>query len=587
MDTKYDSFFPSPRHGRMSAFLALLLLLTPATGIHGATITAASASYADVSTAVAQAHDGDTVTVPAGTQTWSSTLTINKAITLQGAGKTQTIITNSSNVNNGSLATSLIILDDGGNNSLSRRVTGFGFKAFRAGTGQFDRVGRGVACLGFLSNKRIDHCRFDDFYAHVTVGNAIGVADHNEFYNGGYTWRHMANGNAQQYAWDNFRPVGAVGGDMAHDALTYFFYEDNYAEVSGQSSLISEDNCTSYVVRHCTIILREAHGSYTAADSFNLMECHGDNPSVGEYSTLATLVYENDIQMNNGAAMAFFQQRGGTGVFFNNRVVTSGTGIGTASVELREDTVPGEDGAGYVWPSGQLQYTDKVHRTYIYNNTYNGAVQGPRIRNLSQTVLSIGASPAACPTCSAWTTAESPLLLPPYPHPLVSGSPTPTPTPVPTVTPTPSPLPGLSFNSNAGNIVAPFTVNADNSISQSVETSDPTLGGKATYTFAVIDAGNYTMLAIVSCPDSGSNSFFVDIDSDPVSTMVWQVDVTSGFESRTITWSGVTTPRFWALSAGVHQLVIRGREAGAKIKSITLVKQPATPTAPQVVPGGG
>ena len=58
------------------------------------------------------------------------------------------------------------------------------------------------------------------------------------------------------------------------------------------------------------------------------------------------------------------------------------------------------------------------------------------------------------------------------------------------MTPTPSPLPGLSFNSNAGDIAAPFTINADTSISQSVETIDPTQGGKATYTFAVTDAGD-------------------------------------------------------------------------------------------------
>lgn len=95
------------------------------------------------------------------------------------------------------------------------------------------------------------------------------------------------------------------------------------------------------------------------------------------------------------------------------------------------------------------------------------------------------------------------------------------------------------------------------------------------------------MLSMVNCPGSDSNSFFVDLEGDPISTMVWQVPVTSGFESRTVTWGGSTTPRFWTLTPGIHQLVIRGREAGAKIKSITLVARPAPPGSPQIVPGAG
>jgi hypothetical protein len=57
-----------------------------------ATITAKSASFADVSAAIASAHDGDTVIVPAETATWTTTLNITKNITLQGAGAGSTVI---------------------------------------------------------------------------------------------------------------------------------------------------------------------------------------------------------------------------------------------------------------------------------------------------------------------------------------------------------------------------------------------------------------------------------------------------------------------------------------------------------------
>src|SRR5262245_47922512 len=73
----------------------LLLLLTAAaapspaaTAVAGQVIQAKSVQYADVSAAVQQAADGDTVEVPAGTAAWSQELIITKGITL--AGKTTT-----------------------------------------------------------------------------------------------------------------------------------------------------------------------------------------------------------------------------------------------------------------------------------------------------------------------------------------------------------------------------------------------------------------------------------------------------------------------------------------------------------------
>src|SRR5256885_15352577 len=48
-------------------------------------IEAKSPAFKDVSSAVASAHDGDTVIVPKGTASWTETLSITKSITLQGA----------------------------------------------------------------------------------------------------------------------------------------------------------------------------------------------------------------------------------------------------------------------------------------------------------------------------------------------------------------------------------------------------------------------------------------------------------------------------------------------------------------------
>jgi hypothetical protein len=74
----------SGRHLPLAAFVAGVLLASVGQ-TSGAIITAASPSLADVSSAVALASDGDTVILPPGTASWTSTLTITKGITLQGS----------------------------------------------------------------------------------------------------------------------------------------------------------------------------------------------------------------------------------------------------------------------------------------------------------------------------------------------------------------------------------------------------------------------------------------------------------------------------------------------------------------------
>src|SRR5206468_5967688 len=70
-----------------AAFVVLILsgFLTPC----GAAVHQSNGSVVDVQAVINQAKDGDTITLPAGTFSWTSTLNITKGITLQG----QTTIT--------------------------------------------------------------------------------------------------------------------------------------------------------------------------------------------------------------------------------------------------------------------------------------------------------------------------------------------------------------------------------------------------------------------------------------------------------------------------------------------------------------
>ena len=67
-------------------------VLEPFSQGEAAKIEAKSAAFGDVSSAIGLAQDGDTVTVPAGTATWTTGLNIDKNITLQGAGAGSTVI---------------------------------------------------------------------------------------------------------------------------------------------------------------------------------------------------------------------------------------------------------------------------------------------------------------------------------------------------------------------------------------------------------------------------------------------------------------------------------------------------------------
>ncbi|HET7767397.1 MAG TPA: hypothetical protein VFN74_01405, partial [Chloroflexota bacterium] len=119
-------------------------------------------------------------------------------------------------------------------------------------------------------------------------------------------------------------------------------------------------------------------------------------------------------------------------------------------------------------------------------------------------------------------------------------------------------------------------------VSQSTLTSDPALGGKAACTFNVAVAGNYVIDMVVDAATLGSNSLFVNVDAEPTApTMIWDVtSLTSGFQTRTVSWRGTGTesapqysPKVFSLSAGSHQLILRGREAGMKVDKITIRPQ--------------
>ena len=152
---------------------------------------------------------------------------------------------------------------------------------------------------------------------------------------------------------------------------------------------------------------------------------------------------------------------------------------------------------------------------------------------------------------------------------------------------------GLTFSATSGVITSPFVVTNGYIYQPSPVQSTITNGGTATYTFNITNAGNYVIQALVNAPTNGMDSFFVNIDAMPTDPyMIWKIlPATVGFQNEVVCWQGTgayNTPEFvpevFNLTAGTHQLIIVGREAGTELQSISILQMVAPPQNLRVLP---
>lgn len=271
-----------------------LFLAAPA---GAATIPATSCSDAHVQSAINTAAAGDTVTVPAGNCTWTTTVTItSKRLVLQGAGINVTTITDRATG-----ANALTITGASATNFV--RVTGFTFiKGTSHPDGMIQLFGT-EASVAF----RIHHIRL----VMATAGSrgiypvaVYGLIDHNTF---DIT---AARGSIQVVSIDGSH-AGADGGftpwtrPLTLGTVNAVYIEDNVFNVV----TIDEDSIDAYagarfVVRYNTF--NGAHIGFHGTDSGSMR------------SPVSHEVYNNTFINNSGGTFRGGTVRGGTGVWFNN-----------------------------------------------------------------------------------------------------------------------------------------------------------------------------------------------------------------------------------------------------------------------------
>lgn len=304
----------------MKKILIILLLIGFfCSELHAAIINAASASYADVNTAVnTDASSGDTVIVPSGSATWSSPLVITIGITLQGAGIGNTVITGDiTDANNGVIS----FKPDAAARSADvlSRITGFTIDA--------DNKSNGILVLNAsvtpVTQVRIDHNRIINSGGASAgrgiyiIGTVYGVADNNTMEE--FTHGMDSNGHSSGIPqWDNLtREFGSVNN---------FYFEDNTFTITVGSVFHAGGHGGRYVARYNDYI------NSSSSNIFPIFDIHGNQPS-DLCAEMVVEVYGNDVNFGTKGGR-ITDQRGGMLLSFWNKITWGSDGV---HMSIREE----------------------------------------------------------------------------------------------------------------------------------------------------------------------------------------------------------------------------------------------------------
>lgn len=368
----------------------------------GQNVYAATASYADVQTAVTAANVGDVVIVPAGEATWTSYITLSKAISVVGNGTTLT----PSSPN----ATLFVIASDS------------------AGVGHFT-CGTGNVVITSGQGWRVHHLTFVDtaFEIGVQVNgqsktvHPYGLIDHCTFTNMRVVvYAYAQTGAAAldgQTHWSSTLGLGTADAVYVEDCT---FTNDTFGNV------MDSNYGGRYVFRHNTVT-----DAYLEAHSVQ-----GHHRSCRKWE-----IYENTIAQVNETINTPMFLRGGTGVVFNNTVTgTFNSPIAFDCVRAFTDPIPGSepglcdgdspwdgnlDQYGYwardqigrstdvsVWPAAAPYPAQALDAAYVWNNTINAEPLGVYVAESSQNLIQANrdyyVNAGAKPGYAAYT----------YPHPV-------------------------------------------------------------------------------------------------------------------------------------------------------------------------
>lgn len=310
-------------------------------------------SYVKVSATIAAASANSTINVPAGSCTWTSTLTITKGINLIGAGIGNTVITNATNGGLGYNGNHCWAYNPS-NYDLNTPFRISGFSINLGGTAGWLYLGKDSKKAPFTiqTNVRIDHNRIynpgDSIAASMiwTTGTMYGVIDHNIFEGAYYAFKSDPQ-ITDSSGWYMTSPQK----DFEFGSDKYMYWENNTISLTTSDNLLVESQYGGrYVFRYNTI---------TGAASYSLFEMHGHQS--GMPSSFGGEIYGNQIsggftlhKTRGGKSMVYYNSIGGGP---NNAAYTSLVVCPTEAPEMQmiHDTYWFRNRADYI---GKLTSTD-------------------------------------------------------------------------------------------------------------------------------------------------------------------------------------------------------------------------------------
>lgn len=303
----------------MIYLLTILVLLFPVVA-NASTIVAASCSETDVQAAITTAVSGDTVSVPAGSCTWSnssnySITTTGKNLIVQGAGIGQTIITSAKPA--GKLGLFSITTSD------SFRITGFTFQQ----TGPQGQGANGSAYINISGggrNIRIDHNAFtwlQNMEKMILLTDVYGVFDHNTVtYNSAIVENTTVTVRLTTFYGGTQGHGSWIVGTLPGSADAFYLEDNTFVRPVGWPSAagVGVVDCEfggRFVARYNTLYRSNVNG-------------HGTENSAGYRGCLWREVYNNTFDTaskpsNLISIVAGF--RSGTGIISNNAIVNDST----------------------------------------------------------------------------------------------------------------------------------------------------------------------------------------------------------------------------------------------------------------------
>ncbi len=307
-------------------FIASLVLCTCFWTIHAnaATITASSCSREDVTAAYNLASPGDTISVPPGDCSWSSSLWMKKPVIIKGAGIDNTYI----RISNKHLT--FVI------SANTVRVTGFTFDCNYASLGAI-----GIVNVKSAKDFRIDDNKFikcglpgigpTGYSAIYISGYSYGVIDSNTFDN--------CNGECIDITSEPFASLKRSLKYGQYTNGTVYIEDNTWNFTNGHTAenAVEGNSGSRYVIRHNTFNF--SNGSRINGIISNHETCFLAEGSLkkGDVGSLLMEIYENDIYMNDPGKWGILAtQRSGRALIYNNRYHVNNAASGNKIIKVSD-----------------------------------------------------------------------------------------------------------------------------------------------------------------------------------------------------------------------------------------------------------